>query len=170
MTGVRSGSSLVGHPDFNTLNLYTSGDIGQGRHGLVVTVTEIMRKEEVAILFIVRHVHLEGSGLGSTFRRDTLGGGFLLRKYRLEFQATELHIRTYTKQTRSTFYQRVVGGECDISCLYQFDNLVRLTLVFQFQVLCVKIKCGIGIVVQIHVHLIAYPTIHVQIDFLIEIE
>ena len=87
----------------------------------------------------------------------------------MQFQASELHIRAQAKQAGGTFHQRVIGGECHITCLYQFDDFIFFTFIAQFDVLGIEVKGSIGVVIQIHVHLIAHLTRYVQIDFLIEI-
>ena len=67
-------------------------------------------------------------------------------------------------------YQRVIGGEADITSLNQFDNLVFLAVVFQFQVLRIKVKGSIGVVVQVHIHLVTHLTVDTQIHLLIKVE
>mgnify|MGYP000425330046 CR=1 FL=1 len=48
-------------------------------------------------------------------------------------------------------------------------NHIFLAVVLQFHVLCIEIEGGIGVVIQVHVHLIAHLSVDVEIDFLIKI-
>ena len=88
----------------------------------------------------------------------------------MQFQFAKLHVSADTKQARGSFYQRVVRGEAYISALHQFDDFVFLAVILQFHVLCVEVKGGIRVVVQVHVHLVAHLAVHVQVDFLVEVK
>ena len=77
-TGVRGSTGLVGHPDLHTGNLDTRRQIRQGRHRLVVTLSEVVRKKEVSVLLIIGHVHLESCRVGATLRGDTFRRRFFL--------------------------------------------------------------------------------------------
>ena len=88
----------------------------------------------------------------------------------MQFQSSELHVSTYTEQAGGSLDQGVVGGEGDITRLDEFDNLILLTLITQFDVLGVEVEGGIGVVVQVHVHLVAHLTRHVQVNLLVEID
>ncbi len=123
----------------------------------------------MAVLLVVGHIHFKRRHLRTTSRRNALGGRVLLRKNRLQLQLTKLHVRTNTKQTAGAFHQRVVRGESNVTCLHQFDNLIFLAFIAQLDVLGVEVESGIGIVVQVHVHLVANLTIHRQIDFLVKV-
>ena len=169
-TSVRGGSRLVGNPYLHTGDLDTRRQVGQCRHRLVVTLSEIVRQEEVAVLLIVSHVHLEGCGVRTSLRGHALRRRFLLREYRLQFQPAELHIRADTEEARSALHQRVVRGEGNVSCLHEFDDLIFLAVVFQLQVLRIEVEGGVGVVVQVHVHLVTHLAVHVQVDLLVEVE
>ena len=67
-------------------------------------------------------------------------------------------------------HQRVVRWEGDVTCLHQLDNLVLLAVVLQLQALGVKLKGGVGVVVQLQVHLVAHASIDAQVDFLVKVE
>ena len=123
----------------------------------------------MAVLFIVGHIQLKGCHLRTTFRRNALGGRVLLRDNGLKLQLSKLHVRTQTKQAAGTLHQRVVRWERHITRLHQLDNLVLLTLVAQFDVLRVEVEGGVGVVVQVHVHLIAHLTVHVQVNLLVKV-
>ena len=129
-----------------------------------------MRQEEVAVLLIVGHVHLEGRRMGAAFRGDTLRRRFLLREDRLQLQPAELHVRADTEQAGGALYQRVVRREGHVTGLHELDDLVLLAVVFQLQVLRVEVEGGISVVVQVHVHLVAHLAVHVQVDFLVKVE
>ena len=123
----------------------------------------------MAVFLIVGNVNLKRRHLCTTFRRHTLRGGILLRQHRLQFQFAKLHVRTDTKQARSTFHQRVVRGEGNVTSLNQLDDFVLFAFIAQLQVLGIKVERGIGVVVQVHVHLVAHLTIDIQIDFLVKV-
>ena len=169
ITGVCGGSRLIGHPYLDTVDGNTSGDIRQRSHGTGITVTEISGEEKVAVLFIISGIDLKGRRLDTTFRGDTLRRGFLLRDYRLQFQLTKLPIRTYTEERRCSPYQRGVAGERHVTTLYQFDNLIFLTIVFQFQALRIEVEGSIGVVVKVHIHLVTHPTVYTEVNLLIEV-
>ena len=124
----------------------------------------------MAVLFVVGHIQFESRCLCSTLRLHTLGRRFLLRQDGLQFQSSELHIGAHTKQTAGTLYQRVVRWERHISRLYQLDDFILLAFVLQLQVLCIKVEGSIGVVVQVHVHLVAHPSVQVQVHLLIKVE
>ena len=96
--GVRGGTGLVRHPDFHSGDLDTRRQVRQRRHRLVVTLSEVVRQEEVAVLLILGHIDLEGCRVGAALRSDTLRRRFFLRKYRLQLQPAELHVRADTEQ------------------------------------------------------------------------
>ena len=124
----------------------------------------------MAVLFVVGHIHLEGCGLCAALGGNDLRRRFLLRQYRLESQFTKLHISTDTKEAAGALHERVVRGETHVTGLNELDDLVFLALVFQFQVLGIEVEGSIGVVVQVHVHLVTHPTVHVQVDLLVEVE
>ena len=87
----------------------------------------------------------------------------------MQFQSSELQVCSYTEERRCATYERRVGWETDIAGLNQFYYLILLALVFQFQVLCVEVKGGIGIIVQVHIDLVAHLTVHAQVYLLVEV-
>ena len=54
--------------------------------------------------------------------------------------------------------------------LLEFDDFILLAVVFQFQGLLVEVYRGIRVVVQLQVDLVAHATLHVQVDFLVEVK
>ena len=170
VTAVGGGTRLVGDPHLHAVDLHTRGEVRQLRHRLVVVLAEVLRKEEVAVLLVVGDIHLEGGGLYTTLRRDALRRRLLLREHRLQLQFAELHIRPDTKEARCALHQGVVRGERHVTRLNQFNDLVFLAFVFQFQVLGVEVERGVGVVVQVHVQLVAHLAVHAQVDLLVEVE
>ena len=124
----------------------------------------------MAVLLVVGDIEFERCQLGTALGRHALAGGVLLRQDGLQLQLAKLHIGTDTKQAAGTFDERVIGGECDVTGLNEFDNLVLLTLVAQLQVLGIPVDGGIGVVVQRHVHLVANLTCHIDIDLFVEVD
>ena len=129
----------------------------------------MLRHEEVAVLLIVGRVYLKRSQLHSAARRNTLARRFLLRHNGLQFQLSKLQIRSDSEQRTGSLHQRVVAREGDISALHQFYYLVLLALVAQFHVLSIVVEGRVGVVVQVHVHLVAHLTVHAQVYFLVEV-
>ena len=170
VTGVAGSGRLIRHPYFHAVNLHTGGQVGQGRHGLVVVLTEIAGEEEVAVLLVVGSINLEGCCLCAAFRGDALRGRLLLRQHRLQLQLAELHVGTDAEKAAGTLHQRVVRGEGDVAGLDELDNLVLLAVVLQLQVLCVEVEGGVGVVVEVEVHLVADLGIGTEVDFLVEVE
>lgn len=91
-----------------------------------------------------------------------------LRSYHLQLEFAKLHIGSNTKQTAGAFDERRVGREGDVARLNEFDDFIFLAVVLQFHVLCIEIEGSIGVVIQVHVHLIAHLSVDVEIDFLIK--
>ena len=81
-----------------------------------------------------------------------------------------MHVSTETKETGGSLHQRVVRWEGHAACLHQFDYLVFLAFVFQFQVLRVEIEGRIRVIAQVHVHLVAHLSVHAQVYLLVEVQ
>ena len=170
VAGVRRRAGLVGHPHLDTGDVHAGGQVGQLLHGGIVTLTEIARQEEVAVLFVVGHVQFEGCQLRAALAGDALRGGVLLRQHGLQLQLAELHVGAHAEEAGGSLDQRVVRREGDVAGLDELDDFVFLALVAQLQVLGVEVEGGIGVVVQRHVHLVAYLAGDVEVDFLVEID
>ena len=167
VVGVRG---VIGDPHFDAVDLDAGHQVGRRRHGIVINLTEVLCQEEVAVLLVVGHVYLEGGGLCAAATGDAFRGGLLLRHHRIQLQFAELHGGIDAEEARSAFHQRVVGGEADVARLQLLDNLVLLAVVLQLQVLCVEVEGGIGVVVEVEVHLVAHLRIGRDVDFLVEVE
>ena len=169
MAGVRRVSRLVGHPHLHAVDGDARHHVGQFLHGGIVFLAEEGGEEEVAVLLVVRYVHLEGSHLRAALSRNALRRRFLLRHHRLQLQLSELQVGAYTEQARCSPHQRRVGGERHVAAFHQLDDLVFLAVVFQFHVLGVVVERGIGVVVQVHVHLVAHLSVDAQVNLLVEV-
>ena len=132
-------------------------------------ISEILGEEEVAVLLIIGYIQLKRSELHTAPGRYALRCTLFLRSYHLQLEFAKLHIGSNTKQTAGTFDERRVGREGDVARLNEFDDFIFLAVVLQFHVLCIEIEGGIGVVIQVHVHLIAHLSVDVEIDFLIKI-
>ena len=124
----------------------------------------------MTVFLIVGHIYLVGMSLCAALARHALSGALFLRDHCLQFQFAKLHVGTYTKEARCTVDQRVVRGEGHITGLHQFDNLVLLAVVLQFQVLRIKVEGGIGVIVKVHIHLVAHLAINAQVYLLVEVK
>ena len=137
---------------------------------MVVVRTEILSQEEVAVLLVVSGVNLKRRCLCATLRGNTLCRRLLLRHDGIQLQLAKLHSGVNTEEARSTLHQRVVGREAHVASLHQLDDFVFLSIELQLQVLRVVGEGGVGVVVQIHVQLVAYFTVDVQVNLLVEVE
>ena len=95
---------------------------------------------------------------------------FLLSNHRLQFQAPKLHICAQTKQTLSTTNERRLRGHRHITRLNEFDNLVFLPLVAQFEILCIKVERGFRVVVEVHIHLVTHLSVERKIHLFVEVK
>ena len=134
-----------------------------------MTAEEVGQKE-VAVLLVVGGINVEGGGLCASLRRHALGGGFLLREHCLQLQFAKLQVGAHTKERTGTLDERGVGGKGHIARLYQLNDFVFLSLIAQFDVLGVKVKGGIGVVVQVQVHLVAHLAIEVQVYLFVKVK
>ena len=128
-----------------------------------------MRQEEVAVFFVVSCVNLERSKLFSSFRTHALVGRFLLRQHRLQLKLAKLHVGSDTKERRCALHQRIVGRERHVAAFHKFYYFVFLAFIAQLEVLRIEVECGIGVVVKVHVHLVAHLSVHIQIYLLVEV-
>ena len=71
ITGIRCGTCFVRHPDLNTVDGYTRGEVRQRFHGTIIAVAEIQGEEEVSVLLIVGGIELEGRCLHTALAGDT---------------------------------------------------------------------------------------------------
>ena len=169
VAGVGSVARLVGHPDLHAVDGDAGGEVGQLAHARVVMVVEILREEEVAVLLVVGGVHLEGGVLLTALRTDALRRTLLLRGDQLQLEFAELHVGTQTEQTAGALDERGIGGERDVARLDELDNLILLAVVLQLHVLRIVVEGGVGVVVEVHVHLVAYLTVHAEVNLLVEV-
>ena len=169
VSGVGGGGSLVGYPNLHSVDGDASGEVGQFLHPCVVVVAEVSREEEVSVLLIVGHIDLEGCELHASLRRHALRRRFLLRQDGLQLQFAKLHIGAHTEEAAGTADERRVGGERHVACLHELDDLVFLAVVLQLHVLRVVVEGGVGVVVEVHVHLVAHLSVDVEVDLLIKL-
>ena len=106
VTGVVDRACLVGHPYLNTVDVHTGGEVGQGAHGGIVFVAEILREEEVAVFLVVGSVDLEGRQLHAAFRRHAARRRLLLADHRLQLQPAELPVGADAEERRRTHDER----------------------------------------------------------------
>ena len=132
-------------------------------------VSEILGEEEVAVLLIIGYIQLKRSELYTAPGRYALRCTLLLRSHHLQLEFAKLHIGSYTEKTAGALDERGVAGKGYIARLNQLDNLIFLAIILQLHVLGIVVEGGIGVVIQVHVHLIAHLSVDVEIDFLIKI-
>ena len=129
-----------------------------------------MCQPEVAVFLVFHSRDLVVRRLRAALAADALRGALLLADYGLQLQFAELHIGAQTEEAADAVNQVAVRGHRDITRLHQLDDLVLLAVVFQFQLLGIEIEGGIGVVVDVHVDLVAHLTRHAEVDFLVEVE
>ena len=132
-------------------------------------VSEIARQEIVAVFLIVGYVELERCELHAALGRYALAGRLLLRSHHLELELAKLHVGSDTKEAAGSLDERGVGWEGYVARLHELDDLVLLAIILQLHVLRIIVEGGIGVIVQVHVHLVAHLTVHVEVDFLVKV-
>ena len=160
----------VGDPHFDAVDFHARKHIGQLRHPVVVVVAEVVCQEEVAVLVIVGRRELEVVELHAAARIHALRRTLFLRHHGAEFQASELHVGANAEQTLSAADQTRIGGQRYVARLDQFHDFVLFSLVTQFELLRVEVKRGVGVVVEIHVHLVAHFSVEREVHFLVKIK
>ena len=110
-------TTLIGHPHFYSVNRYSTCDIGQSLHGLLIILAEIVAQKEVTILIITINWHFKRGCLCAASTRDRLALRILLRNQCLHTQLAKLQICLHTKQCRATAYQTVIQAHRHITRL-----------------------------------------------------
>ena len=167
---VGGGAGLVGHPHFDALDGDAAADGGQRLHPRPVLLAHVVREVEVAVELVVGGGNLKIGGGSAALGRNVFRGGFLLRDDGLQFQLAELEVGAQAEERGQAGNQGVVGREADIAALDELDDFVFLALVFEFEILGVVVEGGVGVVVQVHLHLVAHLAGHREVDFLVEVE
>ena len=129
-----------------------------------------MVQEEVAVLLIFGGTELEGVRLGTALAAHALAGALLLAHHGLHPQFAELQVGAQAEQAAHTRHQPHVAGKRHIAGLYEFDDIILLAVILEFEVLRVIVEGGLGVVVEVHVHLVAHLSRKREIDFLVEVE
>ena len=132
-------------------------------------VSEETGEEEVAVLLVIGYIQLKRSELHATLARHTLRGRLLLREHSLQLEFTKLHIGSQTEEAAGTLDKRRVAREGNITRLNQFDDFILLAIILQLHVLRIIVEGGIGVVIQVEIHLVANLTVQIQINLLIEV-
>ena len=163
-------ATFISHPHLYTINRHTTCYIWQCFHRIFVLITEVVTQEEVTILVITINRHLKTGRLRATLTRHRLALAILLRQQGLYTQLTKFQICLYTEQRRTSLYQTAVQVHRHITRLYRLNDIILFALEIQLQVLLIKTKGGLRVVVHIKVQLIAHLTIHTQLNLLVKIK
>ena len=94
----------------------------------------------------------------------------MLRHQCCSREPTKLKLRLDTEQCSASAYQRRAGGHAHITGLYRLDNIVLGAVILQLDVLAVKVKCRIGIVIHAKFQPVAHRCIHRGLNLLVEVE
>ena len=151
--------ALVGYPYFHSLDGDPACDGGECLHVFVVSLTEEMRKEEVAVLLVVCRTEFEAVGLLSSLAGNTCACTLLLTYHSLHFQLAELDIGSQTEQTADARHETHVAGERDVACLDELHNLVLFAIILQFHVLSIIVEGRLCVVVEVQVNFVTHFTI-----------
>ena len=169
VTGVGCVARLVRHPHLHAVDRHARREVGQRAHRLVVAVVEVLREEEVAVLLVVGGVYLERRELLAALRRHRFRRRLLLRGYELQLELAELQVGAQTEERGSSAYERRVGGERHVACLDELHYLVFLAVVLQLEALRVEVERSVGVVVEVHVHLVAHASVKTHVYLLVEV-
>ena len=168
-SGVVRVSRLVGHPQLHAVDFHARRQVGQCLHACIVFVAEELGEEEVAVFLVVGGIDFERSELNASTTRNALRGRLLLRCHKLQLQLAELQVGAQSEEARSALDETGIRGERHVSTLNELHDFVFLSIVFQLQVLRVEVHRGLGVVVEVHVHLVAHLSVDAQVDFLVEV-
>ena len=123
----------------------------------------------MAVLFVVGCVYLERCELLAALRRHRLRRRLLLRGYELQLELAKLQVGAQTEERGSSAHERRVGGERHVASLDELHNLVLLAVVLQLETLRVEVERSVGVVVEVHVHLVAHTTVQTNVYLLVEV-
>ena len=93
-----------------------------------------------------------------------------MRHHRAQFQTTELHIGAHTEQALCTADQTRVRPHRHVTRFDEFHDFVLLSLVAQFELLRVEVESRVGVVVEVHVHLVAHLTVEREVHFFVKVK
>ncbi len=122
-------------------------------------VSEESGEEEVSVLLVIGYIQLERCQLHATLARYTLRGRLLLREHSLQLEFSKLHIGSQTEEAAGTLDKRRVAREGNVARLNQLDDFILLAVILQLHVLRIIVEGGIGVVIQVEVHLVANLTV-----------
>ncbi len=159
----------VGNPDFDLGNVDVGIDNWQFAQRVVIIVNEVLGEEEVFVFFVVEGPYAELAGLGAALHGDGRGFAFLLGEYPGYRGPAELHLGFQSEKALASGNQGAVERKGNIPRFNQFDDLVFLAFVLEFQFVF-KIKGSFCIVIGIEFNFIADLGHHAHLDALLEVE
>ena len=161
---------LIGRPHFDAVDDDARQHRGQLRHPVVIVVAEEVAEEEVAVFIVVGGRKLIVRQLHAALRLHRLGRTLLLGNHRLEFEAAELHVGAHSKKTLCTADEARVGGHRHVAGLDELHNLILLAFVAQFEALRIEVERGFGVVVEVHIDLVAHLSVEREVHLLVEVK
>ena len=123
----------------------------------------------MAVLLVVGRVYFEWCELCATFRRHTLRRALFLRGHQLQLEFAKLQVGAQAEERAGALHERRVAGERYVTAFHELYDLILLAVVLQLHVLRVEVEGGVGVVVQVHVHLVAHLTVDVEVNLLVEV-
>ena len=124
----------------------------------------------MAVFFIVGSIDLEGRELCTALCRHALGCRLLLRGNELELELAKLQVGAQAKERGRALDQRRVAGERHVTGLNELYDLVFLAVILELEVLRVEVEGGVGVVVKVHVDLVANLSVDVEVYLLVKVD
>ena len=166
---VGHGGSHIGAPHFHADNLDVGVGRGEGGHGFVVVVVEVLSDKVVAVFFILVGTDLEFLRGGAALHAHVLGAGLFLRHDGVDGQFAELELGVDAEQLLAAVDEGGVEGEGDVGGLEELQDVVFLAFVFEFY-LVFEIEGGLGVPVDVEVEEVSNLCVEVDLDVLVEVE
>lgn len=131
-----------------------------------------MAEEEVLVLLVFVSAEIEFGLLRPARDSDGLRGTLFPGSHRRDKQVTELELRLHTEQTLATRNQGAVQREGDVTEFNQLQNVIFLTVVFEFDLVCLGGGYGqfISGVVQVELDFVTDFGQQVQLDILVKVK
>ena len=168
VTVVGDGGTDIGSPHFKANNLDVAVDHRQRRHSLVVVVIEVLRDEEVPVLFVFVGTYLEFLCRCAALHLHILGRCLLVAVHSVDGEIAELEFGVDTEQALAALDERRIQRERYIGSLQQLDNIILFALVFQLD-LILEIKGCLGVPVDVCVEQVADLGVESQLDVFVKV-
>ena len=154
--------------DFNPVDHRPRVGNGQGLHGLVILVDEVLRKEVVPVGFVIVRTDVELLGLGPSLDLYFTSFSLLLTEDRCVVQATPLGFQLQSKQTLRTRDQAAVEWHAYVPRFDVLQNVVLFTLEPDVH-LVFEVEQRLGVELGAEFNLVTNFPAQVQLNSLVKI-